>query len=399
MNRLLAALMLMSVISSCTNNNDDKKKGDVAEVNQLSSPASDSCAEPYLFTDKNGLVYLSWIEKRGKESSLKFSSLVDEGWSEPGVISSGNNWFVNWADYPALSSDGNGHLFAHFLEKSDTAKFTYDIKLISSSDSGKTWNKPKILHDDGKKAEHGFVSVIPYNDWFFVSWLDGRKSTMQGDAGHKGEMTIRAAMIDKKGLKTNEWELDGRVCDCCQTCAAITGNGPVVIYRDRSEDEIRDMAIVRYVNGQWTDPKIIFPDGWKIAGCPVNGPRADAIGNQLGIAWFSMADKNGQVNLIFSEDGGATFNKPIRIDEGKPIGRVDMVMIDEKSAIVSWMEGPAIKMVKVHTDGTKEPSIIIASSSELRSSGFPQMTRSGNKLYFAWTDSKEKRIKVASLAL
>lgn len=403
MIKLFFAVVLIGLMVSCTNNNTEKKENTITEVKQLTSPASDSCAEPSLFTDKNGLVYLSWIEKRGKESMLKFSTLANDQWTEPVVITSGKNWFVNWADYPLLSSDANGNLLAHFLEKSDTAKFTYDVKLISSADAGKSWSNPKILHDDGKKAEHGFVSILPYKEQFFVSWLDGRKTAKEGDAashaGHHGEMTVRAAMINKDGSKTNDWELDGRVCDCCQTTAAVTDNGPVVVYRDRSDDEIRDMSIVRFVNGEWTSPKTIFPDQWKIAGCPVNGPRADAIGNNLAIAWFSMPDKKNQVNIIFSEDGGETFKKPLRIDEGKSIGRVDMVMLDEKTAMVSWMEGSAIKAVKVHADGTKEPSVIIASSSESRSSGFPQMTKSGNKLFFAWTDEKEKTIKAASLPL
>ena len=191
--------------------------------------------------------------------------------------------------------------------------------------------------------------------------------------------------------------MDERVCDCCQTSAAISSNGPVVIYRDRSDDEIRDMSIVRYVDGQWTAPAIIYQDQWKIAGCPVNGPRADAIENNLAIAWFTMADKNGRVNIIFSGDGGATFGKPIRIDEGKPIGRVDVVMLNSETAMVSWMEGPSIKAAKVYNDGTKELSITIASSSTARSSGFPQMTKAANKLIFAWADEKDKTVKVASL--
>ena len=401
MKKILIALVLIGAILSCKNNDRQKGENKVAEVKQLASPASDSCAEPFLFTDKNGLVYLSWIEKKGKENFLKFSTLENDKWSEPILITSGKNWFVNWADYPLLTSDGSGHLFAHFLEKSDTAKFTYDVKLISSADGGKSWDNSKVLHDDGKKAEHGFVSMIPYKDQFFISWLDGRKTAMEGDAathaGHHGEMTVRAALINKDGSKANDWELDGRVCDCCQTTSAITGNGPIVVYRDRSEDEIRDMSIVRYIDGEWTSPKTIFPDNWKIKGCPVNGPRADAIGNHLAIAWFSMPDKEGRVNLIFSDDGGATFNKPIRIDEGKTIGRVDVVMLNEKMAIVSWMEDAEIKIVKVHSDGTKEPSVSIAASSESRSSGFPQMTISGNTLFFAWSEDKTKTISVASL--
>ena len=401
MKKLLTALMLMVAMISCKNNDRQRGENKVAEVKQLASPATDSSAEPFLFTDKNGLVYLSWIEKKGKENFLKFSTWVNDKWTTPNLISSGKNWFVNWADYPLLSADAGGHLIAHFLEKSDTAKFTYDVKMISSADSGKSWSHSKVLHDDGKKAEHGFVSMIPYKDQFFVSWLDGRKTAQEGEAsshtGHHGEMTVRAALINKDGSKSNDWELDGRVCDCCQTTAAITSNGPIVVYRDRSDDEIRDMSIVRYIDGVWTSPKTIFPDNWKIKGCPVNGPRADAIGNHLAIAWFSMPEKEGQVQVIFSDDGGATFNKPIRIDEGKTIGRVDVVMLNDKSAIVSWLEGSTIKAVKVYTDGTKDASVMIASSSESRSSGFPQMTKSGNKLIFAWTDDKLKTISVASL--
>ncbi len=226
---------------------------------------------------------------------------------------------------------------------------------------------------------------------------------MEGDEGHHeghhGEMTLRGALLNKTGIKTKEWELDGRICDCCQTSIAITSNGPVVVYRDRSTEEIRDMSIVRFVNGEWTEPKTIFPDQWKIAGCPVNGPRVDAIGNNLAIAWFSMAGSKAQVKVVFSEDGGATFKEPIQVDEGKPIGRVDIVMLDEKSAMISWMEGSTIKALKINADGTKGKSITVAESSDSRASGFPQMTKAGNQLIFAWTDNKEKRIKLASLQL
>ena len=102
---------------------------------------------------------------------------------------------------------------------------------------------------------------------------------------------------------------------------------------------------------------------------------------------------------MFSENGGETFYEPIRIDEGKGIGRVDVEMLDEKSAMVSWMENGHIKAQKVYKDGKKEPSIIIATSSEERSGGFPQMTLSGANLIFAWTDDKEKRIKTAIVGL
>jgi len=309
---------------------------------------------------------------------------------------------VNWADYPVIAGNGDKNLLAHYLEKSDTGKFTYDVKIVSSADTGKTWAAPKLLNEDNVKAEHGFVSIVPYKNGFFTAWLDGSKTAAEsgeGGHGHHGEMTLRGAILDMDGNKIDEWELDGRICDCCQTSVAITNDGPVVVYRDRSEDEIRDMSIVRYINGQWSAPKTIHGDNWEINGCPVNGPSISAIGNNLAVVWFSMQDKKGEVKVMFSKDGGETFGKPIRIDEGNTIGRVDVVMIDSTTAMVSWMEGGSIKAAKVHADGKKEDSILIASSSDKRSSGFPQMTRSGNNIIFAWTDDKEKTIKVGTITL
>lgn len=408
MNKLVTALLFALAISSCKNTSKDSGKEkqepvQTTSLKELQFPTDTASAEPYLFTDKNGLVYLSWIEKKMGKSFLKVSTFNNEQWSEPTAISSGDNWFVNWADYPLVAADGSNNLIAHYLEKSEQGKYTYDVKITTSGDAGKTWGIAKTLHDDGKKAEHGFVSMIPYGDNYFVSWLDGRNSVMEGNGGHSeghhGQMTIRGAIVDKKGNKSTEWELDNRVCDCCQTAAAITANGPVVVYRDRSEEEIRDISIVRFVNDKWTAPKPIFADNWKIAGCPVNGPRIDAVGNSVAVAWFTSPDKNALVNIVFSKDGGATFNSPLRIDEGKGIGRVDVVMLDENTAVVSWMEGSVIKAVKAYSNGKKETSFTVAASAESRSSGFPQMTKSGKNLFFAWTDDKSKTIKIASFSL
>lgn len=401
MNKLFNAILIIILLVSCNNSTKTGMEG--SNLTQLISPVDSVSAEPYLFTDKNGLVYLSWIEKTKQKSILKFSVLNGEEWSQPDTVTSGNNWFVNWADYPMISSGGDSNLIAHFLQKNGEGKYAYDVKVITSDDRGRSWSDPKILHDDGKKAEHGFVSMIPYNDHYFISWLDGRNAAMQHGTGHEeghhGQMTIRAAVVNKQGGKVSEWELDNKVCDCCQTSATLTANGPIVVYRDRSDEEIRDISIVRSVNGKWTLPKTIFPDQWKITGCPVNGPRSDADGNTLVIAWFSSPDAKPRVNIIFSADGGENFDKPIRVDEGKALGRVDVVMLDNVSAMVSWMEGAVIKAARVYKDGRKDSSIVISSSSESRSSGFPQMTRSGNHIIFAWTDDKSKTIKVAKLAL
>ncbi len=369
-------------------------------VTEIETPALSPSAEPTLFTDKKGITYLSWVEKKDSVHVLKYASLEDDHWSSPVEITSGNNWFVNWADYPMLSTNGT-QFASHVLRRSANGKFTYDVDLFLSAD-GKNWKSPVLLNTDNKHAEHGFVTHIPYAENIFVTWLDGRNTVMEGmetedHDGHHGSMSLRAAVLDYNGNRINEWELDAKTCDCCQTTAALTDNGPVVIYRDRSDEEIRDMSIVRLVNGEWTAPQTIFNDHWKIAGCPVNGPRVSAIGNTLAVAWFAAPENKAQVKVIFSDDGGETFSNPIQIDQGSPIGRVDVVLIDEKKAVVSWMEGTAIKIITVNRDGTKGAASTVATSSESRSSGFPQMEKSRDQLVFAWTDDSLKVVRTAKL--
>ena len=398
-------LLLVCIFFSCSNQKNEVAT-EPAAANYISAPAKSPSSVPHLFTDKHGVVYLSWIEKTDTVSLFKFSRLQANQWSEPQLIASGSTWFVNWADYPMIATDGGENFISHILDKSGEGTYAYDIKMFTSTDKGANWTSPFTLHNDGKEAEHGFVSLVPYANNVFVAWLDGRNTVMEGmdqrnmsDHDHHGAMSLRAAVMDYSGNKINEWELDNKTCDCCQTTAVITDNGPIVIYRDRSDDEIRDMSIVRLINGTWTEPQAVFKDNWKISGCPVNGPRASAIGNNISVAWFSAPEGKPVVNVTFSHDGGATFSKPLRVDEGKPNGRVDVTQIDDNACMVSWMEDGNIKVVKVNADGSKGSSITIAASSEARSSGFPQMTRAGKELIFAWTDDKEKIVKVASLPI
>jgi hypothetical protein len=372
-------------------------------VHELESPSSSSAGEPYLYTDPSGQVFLSWIEKTDSMSLLKLSKLENNHWSHPTIVASDSNWFVNWADYPMAVGDGKGRMMAHVLDKSGDGTFSYDIKLTFNT-HGQSWTEPVVLHDDAKQAEHGFVSLVPYNEHVFVSWLDGRNTVGDqpnepGDHDHHGEMSVRAAIVSYEGEKLNEWQLDNRTCDCCQTTAAITSRGPVVIYRDRSEDEIRDIAIVRYANNAWTEPQIIYADNWKISGCPVNGPRCETLGTTLSVAWFTLNNNQPEVKVIFSGNDGETFSDPVLISNENPIGRVDLVLLDAQTALVSWVENSAVWVKRVYANGKTGEAVQVASTSEARSSGFPQITRSVNEVVAAWTDATSQTIKTARIEL
>jgi hypothetical protein len=396
----ISSLFLLStlVIASCsTPSTQEGNKTNESGLMDLSSPASENASLPHLVKGGDNNLYLSWVKKGDSNwVEFKYSMLDNDQWTEPELISKGNDWFVNWADYPQLSVDKDGNKIAHFLAKSSNGTYSYDVNVVIKPNTEEYWSPSIIPHKDGTPTEHGFVTMLPQNDGtFLLSWLDGRNTGggEHSEEGHGtgGAMTIRTAVLDMKGNLTNEAELDARVCDCCQTGATMTQNGPIIVYRDRSEAEIRDMAFVKLVDGIWSEPQMIANDNWNIPGCPVNGPRITALGNGAVSAWFTAAEGNAKVKMAFMT--GDSFDDPIIIDETSPIGRVDVIELDETTAMISWLdneEKSAIKYRKVSKDGTMSDPSILTETSDSRGSGFPQMEKVGDQVYFAWTNLSEE---------
>jgi len=398
MKYLKILIVIAITVISCKEIKDDSVK-----TNSKSNPSTISVEgkQPFLFSNGNTL-FMSFTKKiNDSVHVVKFSKLENGKWTEAIEIARGDDWFVNWADFPAIA-ENNGNIASHFLEKSDPATFAYDVHLKISNDNGQHWNDDFLLHTDSTKTEHGFVTILPYKeDAFFTTWLDGRNTGGGGHSdGHSsaGAMNIRTATISKTGEVIDDTLVDAKTCDCCQTSAAITPKGPIIVYRDRTDGEVRDIYISRLLDGSWTIPKSINNDNWVIDGCPVNGPKAAANNNTLAIAWFTAANNIPKVNVVFSGDSGATFNKLIQIDNGKPMGRVDIALLDENNALVSWMESTEndaeIKVMKVDNYGKKQEPIVVTTLSAARASGFPQMELVDDNVYIAWNHIEDDKVSI-----
>ncbi len=370
----------------------------LAQVVQLVSPAGANSAEPNLSVSADGRFVLSWTEELGDEShALRFATRRSgEPWSAAGEVARGRGWFVNWADFPSVIAHPDGSLWAHWLFKSGDSKYAYDAQLARSADAGKTWSKAVVPHRDGTPSEHGFVSLLPWGDGVGAVWLDGRNA-----GGRGGQTALMFASVGAGGQMGPEVVLDPRVCDCCQTAALRTKAGVLVVYRDRSDKETRDISSVRFAEKRWSPPRDVSADGWTIDGCPVNGPALDGAGKQVALAWFSAA-KGPRVLVAVSSDGGIGFGTPIRVDEGKPQGRVAVSLLPSGAALVSWLEGSGdaarVLARRVAPDGVKGDAILVAATTAARASGFPRMARVGAEVVFAWTEpGGPSRVRTATL--
>ncbi len=404
MRQTLILLSITFFLLSC-----GAEKTPELNISSIPSPTSENSLTPRLFTSSNGEVLLSWLEKHDEMTKLKFSKFTNDVWNEPQLINEGDNWFVNWADFPSLIANESS-LTAHWLQKRAKGTYDYDIRISQSQNDGNSWSESFVLHSDGIAAEHGFVSMLPMaNDQSFATWLDGRNTkTEQASGNHGGHgggaMTLRAGTLDNNGNMIAEWELDQRTCDCCQTTAAMTSNGPVVAYRNRSENEIRDIYITRLIDNAWTEPKPVYNDNWEISGCPVNGPSMDSRNNLVAITWFTAANGYGEVKLSISKDAADNFSQPIVLSRGKTNGRVGTLITDNDQIVVSWAEVNEDKsniMLAVFDSSGKELiRKMIAETSAARASGFPVITTSKDEVLIAWTETgNQSKVKTSLISM
>ena len=393
MTRWLAAVAAMLIACTPAPEQPVESKAAKAAFEAIAIPAGTGAGQPFLFTTRDG-VGLSWLEPVSDSDgvALRVSIHRNGAWSSPVTVVERDDLFVNWADFPSVVEDADGNLFAHWLQKSGEGTYAYDVRMAVSRDGGKAWGESFLLNRDGRESEHGFVTLAALpGGGVGAAWLDGRHMMMSGgdhEGHHMGDMTLRYAKVNADGMLIVDEQLDDRTCECCQTGMVMTAGGPVIVYRDRSAEEIRDIALIHRDAAGWTAPRTIRDDGWKIDGCPVNGPQIDAVGDRAAVAWFTAANETQHVFVAFSDDGGRTFAEPVRIDEGKPAGRVDIVMLDENTALVSWLEqtpaGAEIRVRRVERGGTMQQSMKVADSAAARSSGFARMARSGDSVWIAW---------------
>jgi len=350
-------------------------------------------AKPFLTATPSGGLLATWFEPRDSgRFALRIASRRQGRWSAPATVAERPNFFVNWADFPSAIESQDGRWIVHWLEKTATKSYAYHIRLSVSADQGASWSEPVTPHSDRSATEHGFVALLPRpSGGADLIWLDARQMAQpdSGTEGHRGSMALAIGAIDAGGRIEHDAILDPKTCDCCQTALARTSTGLIAVYRDRSDAEIRDIAVIRQVNGQWTQPVPVAVDGWVYRACPVNGPSVAAEGRQVAVAWYTGADGAPRVKLARSADAAASFSAPLRMDDGDPLGRSEVELLPDGSVLVLWLEKvrerAEWRAKLVGRDGRIRARWTVGEVAATREGGFSRAARLGKDLYVAWT--------------
>ncbi len=394
--------LLGGALAGCANPSADPQS-----LRELAVAAAEGSAQPHLDLSDDGAAVLSWLEPAGDSYALRWSTSSGGAWTAPRTVATGDDWFVNWADFPSVTPIGGDVLAAHWLVY-QAQGFGYDAVLSMSTDGGATWRDPFLLHADGTDTEHGFVTLFPRQDGLAAVWLDGRNMIQDGEFAFENEageplgMSLRYARFDMAGERLSSVELDPLACDCCQTDVALLGGDALLAFRDRTTSEVRDIVVRRLTEGGWQSPIPLTPDNWALEACPINGPAIAARDDQVAVAWFSAADNRPLVRVARSNDGGRTFGDAMNLDSSGSFGHVDVAALPNGETAVSWLrseaDGLALVLRLIDRAGEFGEPITVATVDTAGPLDFPQMVFDGSRLIFAWTDFGEtQRMRSAAV--
>lgn len=416
---LLLAALLPSAFAAPIENPQSK-----IENSYPSSPAPADTQCSSLTHAPDGTLHLTYYgpapaDAAPKSRTLWHATLAPNAtrFSPPRPIVTSSVLMENWADFATLAVGAEGALTAQWFQTDDSGgHHSYSGWFSRSEDSGLTWRTPAPLG-------HEFVALAPLSQGRTLAvWLEStRKSAAHSDPHPKHDpsaprpnpslnsqpstlnsppaMKLMARLLAPDGTSLGDWTVDPDVCTCCQnTVAVLPGDRVFVAYRGHTRDEIRDNLHTTFdlATASWTKPATLRDDGWKIAACPVNGPAADARDATLAVSWFTAAQGVARVFARLSVDAGTTFTTPVQIDLGRPIGRLETVVLPDRSAVILWLEMKSEKNSaglyarRLFPNGQLSAPQLLTTTAQARSSGFPRAAlRLDGSLLIAYTQTGE----------
>ena len=391
---IFASISLGCFIGGCHLNRAESLT--TRSLREIKSPAPSDSFSPRVTSLSDGGVLLTWLEPtHDKLAALRASSWQDRAWSAPVTIIEGQPLSRHPSESPGVVALSRNNLIAYWSQKPPNEKTPsqeVDVDFSVSTDRGLHWTAPTLANRPGTGEESSYPSAAPVDEKrAALIWLDGANWTKQK------RVTLMSRTVQSDGSATEATVIDPDTCTCCPTSLVRTGSGLIAAYRGHNPENIRDISLLRNMDGRWSQPGVVHPDHWHFAGCPVNGPHLDATQKRAVITWFTAAQDQPTVNLAFSDDGGTSFSTPIRVDEGNPLGRAQAALLPGRSAAVFWLErvsGTTRLLARtVHEDGMMETPIEVSRGSDL---GYPHAARGPDSILITWAEGDPlRRVHVA----
>jgi len=350
-----------------------------------------------------------WIVALDPQRRLSLRVSRDDGrtWSAPRVIETGHDTIAADGENRPKIAFGPNHWVVLAYTQPLAKPYTGEIRMLRSSNSGRTFSAPFTVHHDRQMITHRFESItFDSTGALHTLWIDKRDAEAarraegagaSAKSAYAGAAVYRNVSTDGGATFGPDLKLAEHSCECCRIALAPDATGGIVaLWRHVFDVNVRDHAFARIAprGVKSATPVRASFDDWTIDACPHHGPGlAEASDGGFHAVWFG--ERNGETAVRYARLSA----------EGQPVGETRALPdpLAEHATVAStgqnlailWrsFDGTVTRLgALVSTDGGKTFDMReVAASAE--DNDHPLLVRKGRNLYAVWRTMKEIRVE------
>ncbi len=337
----------------------------------------------------DGTLWLAWMA--GGQVSVASSKDAGRSFSTPVQVTKVRlnlDWGPDARPKIVVARDGGIALaFSIFRDKA----FNGQVLYTRSTDGGQSFAelRPITASNESQRFE---ALGLDADGTVFAAWLDKRNRIPAQQHGRKydGAGLFFASSKDGGTTYSESRLAQDNTCECCRLGLAFAGPGrPVVVFRNIFEGGVRDHAVVAF-SDLATPGEVhrISRDDWQIDACPHHGPSLSiSAEGTFHVAWYTNGKVRKGLFYARSHDGGRTFSEPVSI--GRPVRNPTRpyVVANARETALVWKEFDGEKTtvnLMISNDDGATWSAPKAISSTTDTSDHPLLVSDGRRLFLSW---------------
>ena len=281
-------------------------------VGQTPSATFDTKGRLWVVFEQDGGVFVTQSTDLGKSYGPAVRVNRDDG----PISARGEN-------RPKIAVDARGRVFVCYTRKLPT-RWSGNLMFSRSLDDGQSFEAPRRLNDDVDVTGHAFaVMALNRQGHLYLAWLDGRDRVQARKEGRELAASSVYGTVSKDGGAhfAPNWRWVQGTCQCCRLAMAFDADQrPILMWRHIFGDNVRDHGIGRLVaDGKELVWRRAHEDGWRIQGCPHQGPALLASDRQRTLAaWYTMQQAQPRLLVGAFDRDGALHDGPLVIEGHMP---------------------------------------------------------------------------------
>jgi hypothetical protein len=298
---------------------------------------------------------------------------------------------------PKIAVAGNGRAYTAWSVPNDKGDIMRANVRFALGDPAGGFTAAQTLNQVQDAARFPSIEVSP-DGTVYLAWIDRR-------VDNPAPRRIYLTRLDATGaVLSSNADIGGPSCECCRVTLAFADGGKTVhvAYR-QNVDNTRDMVVQTSRDGGVTfeEQVLISDDGWYSQVCPHSGPviATDPTG-ALHAVWWTPGREPEEAGIYYSvsRDGGRSFAPRQLVDPARGPGVLHAYLgVGARGDVaIAWSnfapggEATQIYFRYLAADGTT-PSPVQQLSRAEGNAFRPNLAVSSDKVYVAWTESKEEQ--------